>query len=1182
DLEQIHPDDLEEIDLQWEMAMLTIRARRFIQRTRRKLDMNGQRVGFDRTKVECYNCHKSGHFARECRAPRNFENKGREYERRTVTTENPTENALVAQDGVGGYDWSHQAEEENPKIFALMAYTSSGSSSSSDSEVDSCSKNCVKAYTNLKEQYDKLNSDYKKSQFNLLSYKAGLEYVEARLVHYKKNEVLLEEKISVLSLDVKLRDNVLVEFKKKLEKVEKERDESNQTVEKYIHSSKSLEIMLGSQMPENCKTGIGFDTFHSMVEKQENTKIGKEFHEVPPPTTGNFLPPKPDLVFVDELVKSQSLDVTTIVTSQKSVRINDSSPLIIEDWISDEEDEEETIPKDKTTKSREETTEIEDTPKQHKHHPRGNQRNWNNQMSQKLGSNFKMLNKACYTCGSFEHLHYGFVRQAVLTRAGKLSTASLTVKTVKPINAAEKLFNHTKAKSMGYSKNTRSFNKKSAFKNNVLSKKVYVVKVKDTTAGVRAVVSEKKEHGINAAKYQDTTVGHRAAVSKGNMINAVKASGNPQQKEYKEKGIIDSGCSRHMTGNKCYLSEYEDCEGGFVSFGDGKGRITRKGKIKTKTLDFNDVYFCEELKYNLFSVSQICDKGNNVLFTDTECIILSSNFRLLDESQVLLRVPRKDNIYSVNLKNIVPTGGLTCLIAKATIDESNLWHRRLGHINFKNINKLVKGNLMRGLPTKIFENSQNYVACQKGKQHKASCKAKLVNSINKPLHLLHMDLFGPTNIKSLMKKSYCLVVTDDFRIENQLDHKVKIIRSDNGTEFKNRIMDQFCETKGIKREFSVARTPQQNGVAERKNRTLIDAARTMLVNSKMPTTFWAEAVNTACYVLNRVLITKPHNKTPYELIHGRTLLINFMKHFGCPVTILNTKDYLGKFEGKADERFFCRIFCGSGPEWIFDIDTLSISMNYVPVMEENQANINAGVKDNIIAGQVEKKKEANQEYILIPLYDFEQEFESTFQVEKLYEPRRVASGCSHDPNIPELEDSGIFNGVYDDEDYVAEGDMNNMEDTIPESPNATTKVHKDHPINQIIGYLHSAPQTRAMTRVHEEHGLISSIHKLKRTNHKDFQNCLFACFLSQMEPKKPIQALKDPNLPRGKWAIGTKWVFRNKKDKRGIVVKNKARLVAQGHTQEEGIDYDEVFAPVARIDAIRLFLAYASYKDFVV
>ncbi|GKD02096.1 ribonuclease H-like domain-containing protein [Tanacetum coccineum] len=218
DLEQIDPGDLEEMDLQWEMVMLTIRARRFIKRTGRKLDVNGQRVGFDRTKVECYNCHKYGHFAKECKAPRNQENREREINRRTVTVETPTKNALVAQDRIGGYNRSYQAEEEHPTNFALMAHTSSGSSSSSDSEVDSCSKSCVKAYATLKEQYDSLSSDYKRFQFNLVSYKAGLESVEARLAHYKKNEVVFEESINVLKLEVKLRDTTLVENKKKLEK----------------------------------------------------------------------------------------------------------------------------------------------------------------------------------------------------------------------------------------------------------------------------------------------------------------------------------------------------------------------------------------------------------------------------------------------------------------------------------------------------------------------------------------------------------------------------------------------------------------------------------------------------------------------------------------------------------------------------------------------------------------------------------------------------------------------------------------------------------------------------------------------------------------------------------------------------------------------------------------------------
>nr|GEZ63811.1 putative ribonuclease H-like domain-containing protein [Tanacetum cinerariifolium] len=349
--------------------------------------------------------------------------------------------------------------------------------------------------------------------------------------------------------------------------------------------------------------------------------------------------------------------------------------------------------------------------------------------------------------------------------------------------------------------------------------------------------------------------------------------GNPQH-ALKDKGVIDSRCSRNMTGNMSYLSDFEEFNGGYVAIGGNPkgGKIFEKGKIRTSKLDFDDVYFVKELKFNIFSVSQMCEKKNNVFFTDTECLVLSPDFKLSFESQVLLRVHKENNMYNVNLQNIVPSRDLTCLFAKATLDKSNLWYRRLGHINFKTMNKLVKGNLVRGLPTKVFENDHTCVACKKGKQHRASCKTKPISSVDQPLYKLHMDLFRPTFVKILNKKSNCLVVTDDYSrftwvfflatkdetspilktfitgLENQLSLKVKVIRSDNRTEFKNNDLNHLCGMKEIKREFSVPRTPQQNGIAERKNRTFIEAARTMLADSLLRIPFWAKAVNTTCYV----------------------------------------------------------------------------------------------------------------------------------------------------------------------------------------------------------------------------------------------------------------------------------------------------------------------------------------------
>ncbi|GJR53018.1 putative ribonuclease H-like domain-containing protein [Tanacetum coccineum] len=372
----------------------------------------------------------------------------------------------------------------------------------------------------------------------------------------------------------------------------------------------------------------------------------------------------------------------------------------------------------------------------------------------------------------------------------------------------------------------------------------------------------------------------------------------------------------------------------------------------------------------------------------------------------------------------------------------------------------------------------------------------------------------------------------------------------------------------------------------------------------------------------------PHNKTPYELFLGRKHALSFMRPFGCPVTILNTLDHLGKFDGKADEGFFvghstnCKAYrvlnsrtriveenlqvkfneetpniVGNGPNWLFNIDALTISTNYKPVVAGNQTNGNAGTKENINAGQDGKKIVPDQEYILLPLLTTDPSlsksskdspdagFKPSREEEKIESEHpenedknnvvdeNIVYGCIDDPNMPNLEEI-----VYsdDDEEVGAEADMNNLATNVPVSPILTTRVHKDHPLEQIIGDIHSAPQTRRMTKNVTEH----------------------------VEPKKVIQALTDPSwieamqdellqfklqkvwtlvdLPYGKRAIGTKWVYRNKKDDRGIVVRNKARLVAQGYTQEEGIDYDEVFAPVARIEAIRLFLAYASFMGFIV
>nr|GEW45819.1 putative ribonuclease H-like domain-containing protein [Tanacetum cinerariifolium] len=480
------------------------------------------------------------------------------------------------------------------------------------------------------------------------------------------------------------------------------------------------------------------------------------------------------------------------------------------------------------------------------------------------------------------------------------------------------------------------------------------------------------------------------------------------------------------------IHNFEEFNGGYVAFGGNP----KGGKISGK------------------SISQICDKKNSVLFTDTKCVVFSSDYKLPDKNNVLLRVPRENNMYNVDLKNVVPSGDLTCLFAKATLDESNLWHRRLGYINFKTINKLVKGNLVRALPSKIFENNITCVSCKKGKQHRASY----------PL--------------------------------GKFDGK-----SDEG--------------------FLVGYS----------------------VNSKA-----------------------------FRVFNSRTKIVQETLH----INFLENKPNVA----------------GTGLTSLFDIDTLTKSMNYQPVIVKNQPNHNAGNKENLNAGKVGKEPVSAQQYVLLPLWSTGSQgpqntdadvADAAFDVKENETEVHVSQSSSDKPKKHDYKDKRADYGKNYEEDVGAEADLSNLETNIYVSPIPITRVHKDHPITQIIGNFTSAPKTKSMARMVKEQGGLNQI------NDEDFYTCMFACFLSQEEPKKVYQALKDLSWIKSmqeellQFKMLKVWVLVDlPKDERGIMIRNKARVVAQGHTQEEGIDYDEVFAPVARIEAIRLFLAYASFMGFMV
>ncbi|GJS56899.1 putative ribonuclease H-like domain-containing protein [Tanacetum coccineum] len=475
------------------------------------------------------------------------------------------------------------------------------------------------------------------------------------------------------------------------------------------------------------------------------------YHAIPPPITGNFLTPRADISFagLDEyairkkIIESKTTEINTDTSKSKTSEtvgktneVNMEKPksvhesvvpkqkinrdkVIIEDWYSDDEDdvsEVNTVSPVKTNVIQTVKTQVDKI----------------GQTSQKEGIGFKKI-KACFVCKSTDHLIKDCNFYAKKSPEPKLKSVPILVKgtgLVNPVRPNGKRAVHTVSTARPIS-TARPFAPKiaqtgSAIRpiyprmDNVRPRASYLP-IKRSYYTKPAFRPKNLKQDVKTSRVKNmTTAGTRAVVNtgKGKMDNALKKSrwvwrpkGNYMDHESKEKGsfilkkfeyvdpkgisksvdhaVVDSGCSSHMTGNKAYLSDYEDYNGGFVAFrSDPKGgKITGKGKIRTANLDFDDVYFVDEL-----------------------------NFKLLDENQVVLRAPRQNGVYILDLKNIVPFGGITCLYANATTDESKLWHRRLGHVNFKNINKLVKGHLVRGLPSKVFMNDHTCVACKKGKQ----------------------------------------------------------------------------------------------------------------------------------------------------------------------------------------------------------------------------------------------------------------------------------------------------------------------------------------------------------------------------------------------------------------------------------------------------------------------------------
>nr|GEX03428.1 retrovirus-related Pol polyprotein from transposon TNT 1-94 [Tanacetum cinerariifolium] len=534
-----------------------------------------------------------------------------------------------------------------------------------------------------------------------------------------------------------------------------------------------------------------------------------------------------------------------------------------------------------------------------------------------------------------------------------------------------------------------------------------------------------------------------------------------------DEWIKDIGCSKHMTGNRKLFSTY-------------------------KAYNRDNVEHVDNLGFNLLSIRKICNNKCRVTFSEHDS-------KITKDGKVIGRGIRKKGLYVMKLGN--KPRNQVCL---ATIDEnSTLWHRRLGHANMRLIQSLASNELVRNLP-KLKFNQHFCDACKIGKQAHTSHKAKNIVSTTRCLKLLHMDLFGPSTVRSYRGNRYTIVIVDDY-----------------SREFNNEVQfGEFCNANGITHNYLAPHTPQSNGVVERKNRTLQEISRTMLNEQSSPQKFWCNAVDTSTYILNRILIRAILGKTPYELLRGRKPTLGYFRVFKSKCFILNTRDYLTKFDPRSYEGIF-----------------LGYSQN-------------------------------SKAYIILNKH--------TRKVEE-------SLNMTFDETPPPSKTSPLVDDDLDEDEAIKITDKNLENDIVDETLEineiVNIKESRNHPLENVIGNLN------------------------QRTLRSQAQNQsnLF-CFISTIKPKNVNEALGDESWivimqeelnqfiandvwelvpqPRNMTIIGTKLVFRNKLDKNGVVSQNKARLDAQGYNQHEGIDYDETYASVARLESIRILLAYACALDF--
>ncbi|GJX42776.1 retrovirus-related pol polyprotein from transposon TNT 1-94 [Tanacetum coccineum] len=580
-----------------------------------------------------------------------------------------------------------------------------------------------------------------------------------------------------------------------------------------------------------------------------------------------------------------------------------------------------------------------------------------------------------------------------------------------------------------------------------------------------------------------------------------------------------------------------------VKFGnDHVAKILGYGDYQIGNVTISRVYYVEGLGHNLFSVGQFCYSNLEVAFRQHTCFI--RNLEGVD----LLTGSRGNNLYTLSLRDMMASSPI-CLLSKASKTKSWLWHRRLSHLNFGAINHLARHGLVRGLPKLKFEKDHLCSACAMGKSKKKPHKPKSEDTNQEKLYLLHMDLCGPMS----KDEAPDFIIKFLKMIQVRLKVPVRRIRTDNGTEFVNQTLREYYEKVGISHETSVARSPQQNGVIERRNHTLIEAARTMLIYAKAPLFLWAEAVATACYTQNRSIVRLRHGKTPYELLHDKLPDLSFFHVFGALCYPTNDSENLGKLQPKADIGIFIGYESTKKAFRIYNrhtrriIETIHVDFDELTAMASEHCSSGPALHEitlaTISSGLVPNPPPSTPvdhpaPEVVAPIAEV--------VAPETASPTGSPSSTTVDQDAPSPKND--FEASYSDV-------IPTVVHTATPNSEHVNKWNNDHPLDNIIGELERPVSTRLQL-------------------HEQALFCYYDAFLTSVEPKNYKDA-----LTQACWIEAMQeelhefdhlevWELVPRPDKVMIIT---LKWI-----------YKESFAPVARLDAIRIFLAYAAHMNMIV